>query len=268
MMPETTMKTPEGSSRDRSLSSSSMTPSPPPRGNSSHHLHRRREGPPVPPQRTRSASPSHRRLPLRYRSSTTRQNHSYADDSNNNNHHCHYSAANASSSMCCCAGKSHFFVLFTGMLLGYLLLPVLLIEVQLTDFLDRFPEQPQGPPPTVRERNYFLRTTESRALDGVLAANNNKNQPQPGYNMPHWQQQQTMASDVEQRLMEDHDVLARQSMPTATTPYVMKTKTLPDHQRFKILVTGGAGFGKKKKREDIVDCFWLDLLIQKKNRQT
>ena len=42
--------------------------------------------------------------------------------------------------------------------------------------------------------------------------------------------------------MQDHALLSEQSLPTATTPYVMKTKTLPDHQRKKILVTGGAGF--------------------------
>lgn len=49
-------------------------------------------------------------------------------------------------------------------------------------------------------------------------------------------------SDAEKRLVEDREVLSRQSIPTVTTPYVMKTATLPDHQRMKILVTGGAGF--------------------------
>ena len=134
------------------------------------------------------------------------------------------------------AGKSHFLVLFTGMMLGYLLLPVLLIEVQLSDFLDRLPEpadininnanndladihrqfyqQPQST--FIRQR--FLADTADDAADG------------------------SGPSDVEQRLREDHDVLSKQSMPTATTPYVMKTLTLPDHHRKKILVTGGAGF--------------------------
>lgn len=37
-------------------------------------------------------------------------------------------------------------------------------------------------------------------------------------------------------------VLASQSVPTPTTPYVMKTPRLPDSERVKILVTGGAGF--------------------------
>jgi UDP-glucuronate decarboxylase len=47
---------------------------------------------------------------------------------------------------------------------------------------------------------------------------------------------------IEKRIVEDRDILSRQSIPTATTPYVMKTAYLPDHQRMKILVTGGAGF--------------------------
>jgi UDP-glucuronate decarboxylase len=49
-------------------------------------------------------------------------------------------------------------------------------------------------------------------------------------------------SSAEQRLVEDHNVLAQQSLPTSNTPHVMKTILLPDHQRKKILVTGGAGF--------------------------
>ena len=47
---------------------------------------------------------------------------------------------------------------------------------------------------------------------------------------------------IQQRLIEDQDLLARQSLPTPTTPYVMKTQFLSDHRRMKIVVTGGAGF--------------------------
>lgn len=45
-----------------------------------------------------------------------------------------------------------------------------------------------------------------------------------------------------QRLVDDQNVLARESLPTRTTPQRMQTKILPDHRRMKILVTGGAGF--------------------------
>uniref|UniRef100_A0A7S1V7E1 UDP-glucuronate decarboxylase n=1 Tax=Grammatophora oceanica TaxID=210454 RepID=A0A7S1V7E1_9STRA len=44
------------------------------------------------------------------------------------------------------------------------------------------------------------------------------------------------------RIMEDQDILGRQSLPTSTTPKVMFTNKLPDSTRMKILVTGGAGF--------------------------
>jgi hypothetical protein len=47
---------------------------------------------------------------------------------------------------------------------------------------------------------------------------------------------------AEQRIVEDRDILAKQSIPTATSPHIMKTNFLPDHHRKKILVTGGAGF--------------------------
>jgi hypothetical protein len=49
-------------------------------------------------------------------------------------------------------------------------------------------------------------------------------------------------SDIQQRLEEDQKVLSSQSLPTVTTPYVIETSTLMDHRRKKILVTGGAGF--------------------------
>jgi UDP-glucuronate decarboxylase len=44
------------------------------------------------------------------------------------------------------------------------------------------------------------------------------------------------------RIVEDERILATQSLPTLTTPNVMKTVILSDHRRKKILITGGAGF--------------------------
>jgi UDP-glucuronate decarboxylase len=48
--------------------------------------------------------------------------------------------------------------------------------------------------------------------------------------------------DAAKRLIEDRNALARHSLPTNRTPALLMTKTLPDHQRKKILITGGAGF--------------------------
>lgn len=47
---------------------------------------------------------------------------------------------------------------------------------------------------------------------------------------------------AEKRLAENLMLLSSQSIKTASTPYTIKTKKLPDSKRFKVLVTGGAGF--------------------------
>ena len=49
-------------------------------------------------------------------------------------------------------------------------------------------------------------------------------------------------TEAEKRLTESQALLSSQSMPTVTTPNVMKTPRLADTARKKILVTGGAGF--------------------------
>jgi UDP-glucuronate decarboxylase len=50
------------------------------------------------------------------------------------------------------------------------------------------------------------------------------------------------SEEIMQRFIENQMLLAAQSVPTALTPGIMKTPLLPDSQRMKILVTGGAGF--------------------------
>lgn len=112
-------------------------------------------------------------------------------------------------------------VLGVGVMFGYILLPIVMIELNIGDVLDSLPTV-EVKYPGVYPRNSLqpggLRDT-SRALD-VLPTE----------------------EAVQKRLIEDHDVLSTQSLPTSTTPYVMKTAKLSDHMRKKILVTGGAGF--------------------------
>lgn len=52
----------------------------------------------------------------------------------------------------------------------------------------------------------------------------------------------TDSTDAQKRVMEQFTLLSSQSIPTPTTPYVMKTPKIPDSHRKKILITGGAGF--------------------------
>ncbi len=59
---------------------------------------------------------------------------------------------------------------------------------------------------------------------------------------------------AQKRFVENQQLLASQSIPTATTPIVMKTPRLPDSERKKILITGGAGF---------VGSHLVDKLMQK-----
>jgi hypothetical protein len=122
--------------------------------------------------------------------------------------------------------RQSLITLGVGIMFGYILLPLLLIEMDIEETLSALPMSQMTTPSTTYPASTYLRPNEiihQRTLD--VAA-------QPGFAM----------SDVEKRLIEDHDVLATQSLPTSTTPWVMKTPKLPDHNRKKILVTGGAGF--------------------------
>jgi hypothetical protein len=48
--------------------------------------------------------------------------------------------------------------------------------------------------------------------------------------------------DMQKEILSNQHIKLSQSLPTLTTPYVMHSSKLPDSQRMKILVTGGAGF--------------------------
>jgi NAD dependent epimerase/dehydratase family len=103
--------------------------------------------------------------------------------------------------------RQSLMMLAIGLMMGYIVMPILLIEKN----FPTLPEvKPQGPDGNAR----YARGGRSLEEGNVVL----------------------------QRLMEDRDVMSHQSLPTSTTPQVMHTKTLPDHHRKKILVTGGAGF--------------------------
>lgn len=131
--------------------------------------------------------------------------------------------------------KQTFVVLGVGILFGYILLPVIMIEMNVEEALDalpsvqvKYPTGKTGPGGALASPSApYLRPTGTdappRNLDVVTA-------------------DIAALTASEKRLVEDHDLLSTQSLPTSTTPYIMKTPKLPDHQRKKILVTGGAGF--------------------------
>ena len=149
-------------------------------------------------------------------------------------------------------GKTHLLVLIVGMLLGYILLPMLVLEVELKGFMDSFTDIDR------HSKNSFRQSSPTQA--SIMSPNLDTPSDTSSYLRPQSEVNdvpRTLESSnaqggnslvgkatttVEQRLIENHGVLSRQSLPTRTTPYVMKTNFLPDHQRMKILVTGGAGF--------------------------
>jgi NAD dependent epimerase/dehydratase family len=112
-------------------------------------------------------------------------------------------------------------VLLMGVFMGYIFLPVLLLEMQVDEIMGRLPELKQP----LRDSTPHLRPVDPEPPRTLLSDKVELDQ-----------------TDVEKRLMEERDIMSKQSMPTATTPYVMRTPSLPDHHRKKILVTGGAGF--------------------------
>jgi len=100
--------------------------------------------------------------------------------------------------------KQSILILFLGTLLGYVVLPILLVE---TGSL-----------------------TGSIQMKDMMHANSND------------PRNLGSGDDIMSRLIENKKLLSIQSLPTDRSPNIMETVVLSDHRRKKILVTGGAGF--------------------------
>ena len=103
--------------------------------------------------------------------------------------------------------RQSLMILLFGTLLGYVVVPVLLVEtssltgdVITKDQLGFYNDQPSSDP------------------------------------------RQLGADDIMERLIQNKKLLSTQSLPTDRAPNPMETAVLSDHRRKKILVTGGAGF--------------------------
>lgn len=139
--------------------------------------------------------------------------------------------------------RQSLMILSLGILFGYLLLPVLL--VQKLDFNNLPVSSKFSKPPTTA----FAEMTETpfriqpRNKNSANVRSNTK--PEEISTPKIHSRNLTPTKDrskAEQRLVEEANILAQQSLPTNLSPKIMKTPFLPDHQRKKILVTGGAGF--------------------------
>jgi UDP-glucuronate decarboxylase len=58
----------------------------------------------------------------------------------------------------------------------------------------------------------------------------------------HTSSRDTELETAQSRIIQTQQFLSTQSVPTSTTPYIITTQTLPENQRKRIMVTGGAGF--------------------------
>lgn len=126
--------------------------------------------------------------------------------------------------------KQTFLILGAGILFGYVLLPVLMIEMNVDDAMKVLPTVQVKYPGSITSDSENDLTPHLRPVSS--------DPPNRGLGVA----EAATASEAEKRLLEAHSIYSTQSMPTYSTPYVMKTVKLPDHKRKKILVTGGAGF--------------------------
>uniref|UniRef100_A0A6U3PUF8 UDP-glucuronate decarboxylase n=1 Tax=Ditylum brightwellii TaxID=49249 RepID=A0A6U3PUF8_9STRA len=161
--------------------------------------------------------------------------------------------------------RQTFMVLSAGMLIGYMVLPVLLVQnVTFNDLLEeRVLLAPSSNKPFLSEKDETV--GEATNLRSPPRSSSGVDIPKT---FPDHENSRMMAkkghpvlstsfatefrgrekhvlselSDTEKSILESQTFLSSYSIPTATTPYVMHTPRLPDRDRKKVLVTGGAGF--------------------------
>jgi hypothetical protein len=142
-------------------------------------------------------------------STTTTNNNNNNNDNDTNNSKSRrpnmfgWLVTNASNAGGSLFSKKSIAILILGTLIGYVILPILLVENT-----------------NMNGSTVFRNPTDSLRHLGVGSGED----------------------DIMSRLIENKKLLANRSMPTDRSPHVMETAVLSDHRRKKILVTGGAGF--------------------------
>lgn len=119
-------------------------------------------------------------------------------------------------------------MLLAGVMIGYVVLPNVSTSGRITN-VDEWISKNAAPVPAV-------------PVDINMNANENANAAAGGIRRSLQDDADNDNDAAQKRVMEQYKILSSQSLPTATTPYILKTPKLPDSQKKKILVTGGAGF--------------------------
>jgi len=132
--------------------------------------------------------------------------------------------------------REHLVVLVTGMCIGYLVLPMVLVQfigpenLSLpTGNIPRLNVQRKMPTTDITDGSSETTPYNVRGGRKTSATDFNGAYPMAG-------------SDVTSIIAAQFQLLSKQSIPTTTSPTVMLTRTLSDAMRKRILVTGGSGF--------------------------
>ena len=130
---------------------------------------------------------------------------------------------------------SSLIMLFGGMMIGYVALPMLLAnQIQRYD------------PQTISYKNRDnYNGGKSGSMRGSSSFSNNafNNIPSTAIDKAERDRSRSIIVETAQsRIIQNQQLLSTQSVPTSTTPHIIKTHKLPDSQRKRIMVTGGAGF--------------------------
>lgn len=147
--------------------------------------------------------------------------------------------------------RQSLLILGLGILFGYVLLPILLVEFDVESVLSEIQQMDRSKSADgFASKSAPLRTNKN-PYPGISVAGSTSTLRPPrtlessGSTLTsaiNGNAHNNDMNEVQQRLVEENRALSSQSLPTTTTPYIMKTAQLPDHKRKKILVTGGAGF--------------------------
>ena len=139
-------------------------------------------------------------------------------------------------------------MLLAGVMIGYVVLPNIANQDQhktITNVNEWIAKETHNaaPPDHIPIHSFSNENGSSggirRSLQDSMHGNEHDNEHDNAHDNGHGNEHENGA---QKRVMEQYHILSSQSLPTATTPYVMHTPKIPDSQKKKILITGGAGF--------------------------
>jgi hypothetical protein len=130
--------------------------------------------------------------------------------------------------------RSSLLMLCGGMMIGYILLPMLVTQDGLTDVINE----------SISKSSFRGSTTSNSSINIGNSGNTHRKPMLPlSSSSSSSSSSRSIATETAQsRILMNQKLLSSQSVPTTTTPQIIKTAKLPDNLKKRIMVTGGAGF--------------------------